>query len=490
MKQHLLRLGCALLASLLLCGTLAGLVGCVNPDDDGSSSATGVGSNGVVGQDTEKTATEYVPDIGKTDYNATFNVVCIGFDQSLLFLEEEDKREGNSLDEAVYERAVLIDDQIGVEFQFAEAGDWISYSGNVSRTVQTGDDAYQLVLTHVYQGVTDLVTSNALMSFSDLPSVNLDAPYWNRNLMDDLRIGDRYLLGYGDFLLSNTHCVVFNKDIMKEYRMEDPYQLVKNKKWTVDRLFEMASNVSRDNGDGKWTVDDYYGISGWRWVPLITLVTSCNMKIVDKDADTGAYYIAVEDQTERMLALIEKVKAMCEADYSYMWPATGYKALPFEDGHTLFQLSPTTSLIGYAAEDIRFGVLPYPKFDEAQEEYRSLNWNGVMGVPASVAKHNPKMVGDALELLGYYSGAVKTAYYEVQLGAKVAEAQEDADMLDIIWKSLVSDIGLVCCNSSGSMDSLVYMLPNLASDKKANFASYVKKNKTAAQKGLNRVFDQ
>ena len=70
---------------------------------------------------------------------------------------------------------------------------------------------------------------------------------------------------------------------------------------------------------------------------------------------------------------------------------------------------------------------------------------------------DPEMVGEVLELLGYYTGTVKTAYYELQLGAKVSEAQEDADMLDIIWKSLVSDIGLVCCNCSGSMDNLVYM---------------------------------
>ena len=52
-----------------------------------------------------------------------------------------------------------------------------------------------------------------------------------------------------------------------------------------------------------------------------------------------------------------------------------------------------------------------------------------MGVPASVNKAgNPQMVGEVLELLGYYTGTVKTAYYELQLGAKVSEAQEDADM--------------------------------------------------------------
>ena len=52
-------------------------------------------------------------------------------------------------------------------------------------------------------------------------------------------------------------------------------------------------------------MDDYYGISGWGWVPLITFITSCDMKIVDRDEDTGRYYVAYEDNTEKMLSLID-----------------------------------------------------------------------------------------------------------------------------------------------------------------------------------------
>lgn len=485
MKNRLPHLIAMLLACLMLLSSVSILAGCAK--EDAPDTETASGQNGTAGE----TSTEYVPDIAKKNYNTTFNVVAIGFNEDLLILDEDKKRDGNSLDEAVYERGVLVKEQLGVECEFADAGDWISYSGKIANTVQTGDDAYQLVLTHVYQGVTDLVTSNSLMNFTDLPSVNLDAPYWNRNLMESLKVDDRYLLGYSDFCLSSTHCVVFNKDMLQNYRLEDPYALVNNKKWTVDKLFSLASAVSEDNGDGKWTVDDYYGISGWGWVPLITFITSCDMKIVDRDEDTGRYYVAYEDNTEKMLSLIDKVTTMYKANYSYMWPSVNYTALKFAEGHSLFQLYSTTGLISLATEKIRFGVLPYPKFDEKQEKYRSLNWNGLMGVPASVNKAgNPQMVGEVLELLGYYTGTVKTAYYELQLGAKVSEAQEDADMLDIIWKSLVSDIGLVCCNCSGSMDNLVYMLPMICESPKKNFSSFMRSNKSSAQKGLDKVFKQ
>ncbi len=487
MKHCALRTICALLACLMLLGSAVSLAGCAGETDTETKSSDAQTDSETV----LETSTEYVPDIAKKNYGKTFNVACVGFNQDLLFLDEEDKRDGNSLDEAVYERAELVKEHLGVECQFADAGTWTEYSSTIARTVSTGDDAYQLVLTHVYQGITDLITNNSLMDFSELPAFNIDAPYWNSNLMNELKIEDKYLLGYGDFLLSSTHCVVFNKDTLENYRLESPYDLVNNKTWTVDKLFEMASTVSREDGDGKWTVDDYYGISGWGWVPLITLVTSCGMKIVDKD-ESGYYYIAYEDQTDKLLSLIEKVSTMYKADYSYMWPATGGTSLNFANGHSLFQLYATTGLINLAAEnDIRFGVLPYPKYDEAQEEYRSLNWNGLMGVPATVGtKGDPDMVGEVLELLGYYTSSVKTAYYELQLGAKVSEAQEDADMLDIIWDSLVSDIGLVCCNCSGSMDSLVYMLPKMCENGSKNFSSYLRANKKSAQKALDKVFNQ
>ena len=83
-----------------------------------------------------------------------------------------------------------------------------------------------------------------------------------------------------------------------------------------------------------------------------------------------------------------------------MWPSVNYTALKFAEGHSLFQLYSTTGLISLATEKIRFGVLPYPKFDEKQENYRSLNWNGLMGVPASVSKAgNPQMVGEVLAVM-------------------------------------------------------------------------------------------
>ena len=434
--------------------------------------------------------TAYKPDIAKTNYASDFNVIMIGWDQSLYIPDPEAEREHNGISDTVYERYMKIKDQLGVDMKVVDGGTWTEYDSTVQRSVQTGDDNYQMVMTHVYQGIVGLVTKNCLSDMSDLPSVNLDAPYWNKSLMDQIMVDDRYLLGYNDFCLSHTHCIVFNKDMMSKYSLDAPYDLVRNKQWTLDKLLEMASTVTGTdtNGDGVLNWNDTYGITGWGWIYLISLVTSSGLKIVDRD-ENDHYYIAYGDNEEKVLSLIDKVRGMYNADYSFLWKSTfnAGETIDISSGRNLFQFYSTTDLKHLKGEDVRFGVLPYPLWDSNQDDYKSLNWNGVMGVP-SVLK-NPEMVSDVMELLPYYTAPVKIAYYEDLLGAKVADAPDDVDMLNIIWSSQVTDVGLVFCNAAVQMDALVYMVPKLCENQKQQYSSFIKTNSRNAQKGLDTVFE-
>ena len=480
-KNHLIRLLALLLSGLMLLTAGACATG------DQTAETTDAGADVTEGE------TEYKPDIPVKNYDAEFNFVASGSSvpREVIAIEDLEDTESGDLETAVYERGIKLKDHLGVTLVYQDAGDWISYAANVSRTVQAGDDTYQMVLTHVYQGVTDLITSNALYDIGELDSVNLEAPYWATELMEEVKVNDKYLIGYNDFCLADVKIIVFNKDLMGEYNMTAPYDAVLNKTWTLDKLIEMASVVSADDGDGKWTNTDTYGISGWGWVPLISFVTASDMKIVDRN-DVGDFELAYESNSEKLINLIDKIMAMYQADYSYFWKSTengvAEKMVKFSDGKTLFQLTDNKAIVSLREEDIRFGVLPYPLWDENQAEYKSLNWNGIFGVPGSIK--NPEMVGDVLELMGYYTADVKTAYYEKLLGSKLAEAPEDAEMLDIIWNSQVSDVGLIACNSSSQMDALVYMIPKMCEAGRNNFASYMRQQGKGAQSGLNRVFGQ
>ncbi len=481
MKPTAIRIGSLLLAALMLLSTVA----CAIEGDESDTTAP-LGESEAV---TESTAA-YTPDIEKQDYGVDFNLVVGGgtLASDYFFVEERDK-DGGQMESTVYERAVKIKDHLGVQMVLQDAGSWTEYAPAVIRTVQAGDDDYQLVLTNVYQGVTDLITTNSLYNLDDLKAINLEAPYWNTDLMDEITIEGKHLYGYNDFCLSLVYLLVFNKDMMTRYNLTAPYDDVRNNEWTLDKLTSLASNVAVDNGDNKWDAKDTYGISGWGWIPLVSFVTSSDLKIVSRNEDND-FVLAYENNPEKMINLIDKIYAMYEAEYAHLWKSvpTPNSTIDFAESRTLFHFYLSSDLVTLRDENVKFGVLPYPLYDEEQTAYKTLNWNGLMGVPGSIK--NPTMVGEVIELLAYYTEPVKTAYYEDLLGQKIADAPDDAEMLNIIWNTQVSDVGIITCNSSGAMDNLVYMIPKMCEGGNNNFASYMKSNRRAAQKGLDNVFGQ
>ena len=182
---------------------------------------------------------------------------------------------------------------------------------------------------------------------------------------------------------------------------------------------------------------------------------------------------------------------MYNGPYAYFAPPAEVARIPrtgksFADGTALFTTS-SSNVSGFRNLEFPFGVVPMPKFDEAQEEYRSLNWNGMMFVPISV--QNKDMVGDTLEMLAYYTAPVKTAYLEDLLGTKLADSPEDAEMLEIIWNSVVSDIGLIMAENQ-QMNTILHLIPSLCIEGSINhFGSTMKQNTKAANKALSRLLD-
>lgn len=469
------------LVALLLAGLMVlPMAACATGDD----SVETQDSNAT--QEETEADTGYKPDIEKKNYDCEFVITGAGSVRNWLLAEEDSA--GDPLEDSIYERAIKIQDYLGVTMKEVDAGDWIAYAGNVLRTVQAGDDAYQLVATSVYQGVVELMSSNAMCDFSEFEAVNLDAPYWAFEYMDGLTIQDKYLLGYNDSCLSNTFCIVLNKDLMDEYVLKAPYDDVNNMKWTLEKLKSFASVVSKDNGDNVLNENDVYGISGWGWTDFIAFVQASDLRIVDRDEDDN-YQLAYQKNQEKVLNLLDKLSGMYESEYAYFWiHGTDRPSLSFSSGRVLTQLMETVNLPGLRGESIRFGVLPYPMYDEKQDGYKNLNWNGNIMVPSSIK--NPQMVGETIEMMAYYTAPVKTAYFEDLLGSKLAEAPEDAAMLDIIWDSIVSDAGVITSNlSNNSVDHFLYLVPNVVRDGVGTYSSYYKSKEKVANKALDRFFN-
>ncbi len=479
------------LLALLLAGLMTlSCVSCATADEPEETKDPNV-TEAVIGDETG-----YVPEIAKKenkkDYDTEFVITGTYLLMNWLVVDD-DYKAGDALEDAFYERAVRIKDQLGVDLVLEASNDG-EYANKVLTTVKANDDVYQLVGAHCHIGVSTLMASNGMYDFNELESVNLDTPYWARDFMEELTIQDKYLVGFNDACLSSAACVMFNKDLLEEYNQTTPYADVDNMVWTLDKMNATASLVSKDNGDGIWDEKDIYGVTGWGWTDLISLGIGGGVKIVDKD-EYDVCRVAYNDNSERTLDVLEKINEMYEGEYGYFCSPSGKyghrtgdkgELSMFKGGQALFFVAATDALAKMRDSSVRFGVLPTPMYDEVQGEYRSFSWNGVLMVPGTIK--DPNMVSDVIELMAYYTAPVKIAYFEDMLGAKLAEAPQDAQMLDIIWDTQVSDLAMITADQSG-VANLLYMFPQLCISGIDTYASYLKSNSKTAEKSLNKLFN-
>lgn len=479
MKQTVLRILMILLSAILLLGAVS--CGVEPPSEE----TTAAGDSSTVEQ-TEAETEIPAPDIEKKNYDCDFNIMyCDGiYDPNNYFPEEN--MAGAVLQDAAVERNVAVSEHLGVDFHLINAPD-INLVNNLRASMQSGDDSYQMVMTHPYIYVDAMITEGMLLDLSEQPAMNIDAPYWNGQLMEQLSIKDKMFLGYSDYSLANTWLITFNKEIHKTYQMEDLYGLVDNKNWTLDKMISLASVVSEDNGDGKWTSADTYGFAGFCQLPMISFMIGSDIDLIREDENGIPYVSLAAEQKEKTIALAEKMRALYQAEYSFMWIVGATDSMSITDGRALFVMSPSSSLKSYLEYDVPLGILPYPLYDANQEQYRMLSWNGFLGIPSTV--ENADMSAEVLELLAYHSAPVKTAFFEILLGTQIAEAPEDARMLDLIWQTQSNDVGQVFATCSDSLGTLLYCMENFAQGQ-ANYASFIEKHTRSAERAIQKMYEK
>ena len=457
------------------------------------------GEQGTQGEAATEATTEKGPAVEKKNYDEEFTMIYCAdtFNEGYFFIEEDDIQMGNDLEDKIYERMLNVEEYLGVEIIAESGGNFQEYTVPLKNSISAGDDTYQMVMTHVYMEVANLITSNYLRDFAEFDSLQLEEDYWNLQLMEDLSINDAMYCGYNDFCLANCYMIGFNKTMIKDYasNIGDIYQQVRNKEWTLEKMIEYSSLVSADNGDGKWDDQDTYGFSCYAWVPLVSFQHASNIPIVKRNSEGEFYVSTMVDNADKIVKLDEMIYDFMNAEYTYCYAPAGIGgtnpntvALPLKSNRVLFEIVNNYGLVTTKEDDVKVGVLPYPLWDSNQEKYQTLSWNGVLGIPTTIK--NEDMVGDVFEMLAWFSEPVTTAFYETLLGSKVADAPEDVEMLQLVWDGQVSDVGLVFSSSSAQMDCLLYAIPHHVSANRPAYATYHKQNYKSAERMLNKMFEK
>ena len=444
---------------------------------------------------------------GTTYNNSTFTIYALAdmFYQKYFWAE---KTTGDGMNDALYQRQQTIETLLAVDLIYKEAegvgqtAAYEVYADEVKNAIKSGTEKYQLVGTHTYHDLPDLITTGSLKDFNEFESIDLSKPYWNKKIMDQVAYKGHYYLGYSDYNLATAYLVAFNKTLYDNsasaFNGSTMYDYVTSGKWTLAKMGEVATYIYEDAGSIE---DNTYGLVGELWVPFCGFIQSSGESLVLKNAQSGKYELTwYDNQTikNKLNDLVETLRDMKDMKEVHFWMHSAFASqgdatpLYLRNGKVFMKLMNTTELADLTTTQVKFGVVPYPMYDEDQYNgvgYQSLNWAGYIAVPSNIS--DTKMVSDVLECLAFYSNDVTTYYYEKLLGLKVSDAPEDAEMLDIVWDGLCADFGIVysMIDENSSLTSFVYAVPNCLKNNQSFgvfHTRYGRPAKIAIDKALNK----
>ena len=407
--------------------------------------------------------------------------------QYYFFADEEN---GDIMNDAVFARTRKIEETLNVDLVSNLLSSTIpsDVPNTVKPLILAGDDAYQQILFHCIDGISAFSSAGLLYNLDTLPYIDINAEWWNKEQMDVLRFGQNTYFAVNDYMLPCPYIVYFNKNMIADLDFENPYTLVYEGRWTMDVFCEMARTVTTDlDGNGKMEGEyDRFGCTASEISKYISFVTGADQSLTEKTTDGQ---IALCINTEKMVSIIERFSELANQNVFFMPEGeyTGYH-IDIDTGRLLFDLETLAWAEKMRDYTIDFGFLPYPKYDESQKEYKSLDWGGLMGIPSSIG--NPELVGAVLELQAYESGnTVIPTYYETVLTGKLSRDEDANRMLDIVFDTICYEPGGNYFGFSAGFSDLFFALPRLALEqKKSDFASFYKRNEKAAQKTVETFY--
>ena len=449
------------------------------------------------GGDQDETGRNAVKDTVPTDLNFKGEVMTFFVrDDNEMWKNEMDveKTTNDTLYDSIYYRNATVEERLGVEItQIGQAGSFSvsdSWNTTLRNAVLTKSGDYDAAAIYASTG-SALAVEGLYYNVLDLPYLNLDQPWWNQTIRDELTLFDTlYYLG-GDIVvteIANGLCLFFNKDLFNElYQSQNInlYDVVNQGKWTIDYMGQLVAGAWIDeNSDGIISDGDTVGYTNNAtstsdggmdaWIPAMGIKLTT---IIDGYPELTFY-------DEHTVEAFEKLKELHISNPGTLCMG-GLSQTKFSVGNQLFMRS--TLDAGSSLRDMQddYGVLPLPKFDEEQADYHTTFANTASLVVVLSTCTDTDKVGATLELMAAEAyKQVTPAYFEICLQGKYSDAPEDAEMYDRILKTFVFNFGF--CYSTKSLDGVGSLFRDLTKD----IAQTYESNKIKYEASLETLIDK
>lgn len=352
--------------------------------------------------------------------------------------------DGEVLNDAIYERNSTIEEACNITISDMRVTD---ITADVPKLITAGDVPFDVIFCAI-DNTSQFIANKYLIDLNTVENIDLSRDWWDQECVRNWTINDKLFLITGDISPSvnmRIYAMALNKDLCRNLGLDLPYQTVLDGQWTLDFFSNFVRGVNSDiNGDSIMNFDDRWGflaVSGESTKQLIavggkqTEIRNGKLEFVlNEEANTMRFMDTLKTVADNTVTILADPYAA-----EHGWPAvTNW----FANGGALIK----ASCFEDTPKDLRpldtdFGILPYPKYDEAQEEYIALVANSGYVLSIPITQTDTARTGYILEAMTAESvNTVSVALYDVSLQGKTTRDIESEAMLDILFDNKFFDI--------------------------------------------------
>ncbi len=440
--------------------------------------------------------TELTPDLPDTDMNGkNFNIlVSHWWTYYPLYVTDimVEELNGEGINDATFNRNMEIEQTLNCSVSAEQINNPDGAYNTAMTSIRAGDAEFTMGLFRAQQ-YNALCLSGGFHEISDIPYIDFTKPWWDSKYADAVGILGKKFSAISDITMNSyllAGAVYFNKQMIPDHDLENPYELVNEGRWTWDKLFTMSDTVDMDlNGDGKYTNADRYGMTYIDDSPEV-LLAAAGVTFAELDSD-GIPQVTL-DSEENMTKIMRLSGLLQDTAVSFNCHARSSNAAEdevgiFMRGDALFSLGGLYYAPQMRTMDQDFGIIPYPLYDDEQEDYRiPMITVALTYVSVPVTNADLDDTGIFMEYYAYLGRRdIMPALYDKLLLGKVSRDNESSAMLDIIFNNRIFDTGMVF-DFSGLRTNLRTMYHNLQED----FASSFARNAKLVNKNIEKIVKQ
>ena len=384
----------------------------------------------------------------------TYNILNCYKDQwEQICLVTSHEMDGTAINDAVYKRTVWLEESLNCTLTETNV-DIYEVKKTLDVIIDSGDLTYGVAYMQV-QDISAEMIQNRLTQLDHVQNMKLDESYWNKELMEVNTINNRHYSAVSDAHLMHfdgSWCVFFNKQTLEDNDLELPYDLVRSGEWTLEKMVTMSQQLANLNGDDSWDLNlqgnAHYGFTTY-WVGVGTLLYGVDAQFGKKDLHDIPYLTCkTPDFTDKA----DDVAKFC-AEPGTFYAATADNKKMEEKADALF-INERVAFAGlqicfmnkFMKADVEFGIVPFPKYNEDQEEY---NVSSSVTAPFLTIPYGyayTEDIGLIMDAMSYEADrTLAKVYYEdhLELKSNTGEVLDNIEMLELIRQRRSADAMII-----------------------------------------------